>query len=45
VLVAHLMALAVAAGSAAWLAMAKLTRNGQDTLVQSAQPDRARQEE
>jgi hypothetical protein len=45
VLVAHLMALAVAAASAAWLAMAKLTRNGQDTLVQSAQPDRARQEE
>jgi hypothetical protein len=45
VLVAHLTALAVAAGSAAWLAMAKLTRNGQDTLVQSAQPDRARQEE
>jgi hypothetical protein len=45
VLVAHLTALAVAAGSAAWLAMAKLTRNGQDTLVQSAQADRARQEE
>lgn len=45
VLVAQLTALAVAAGSAAWLAMAKLTRNGQDTLVQSAQPDRARQEE
>ena len=45
VLVAHLTALAVAAGSAAWLATAKLTRNGQDTLVQSAQPDRARQGE
>jgi hypothetical protein len=45
VLVAHLAALAVVAGSAVWLATAKLTRNGQDTLVQSAQPDRARQEE
>ncbi len=45
VLVAHLTALAVVAGSAAWLAKAKLTRNGQDALVQSAQPDRARQEE
>jgi hypothetical protein len=45
VLLAHLTALAVVAGSAGWLATAKLTRNGQDTLVQSAQPDRARQEE
>jgi hypothetical protein len=45
VLVAHLTALAIAVGSAAWVATAKLTRNGQDTLVQSAQPDRARQEE
>jgi hypothetical protein len=45
VFVAHLTALVVVAGSAAWLAMAKLTRNGQDTLVQSAQPDRAGREE
>jgi hypothetical protein len=45
VLVAHLTALAVVAASAAWLATAKLPRNGQDALVQSAQPDRARQEE
>jgi len=37
VLVAHLVALAVAAGSAAWLAVAKRTRNGQDSLVQSGQ--------
>lgn len=37
VLLAHLMALAMAAGSAAWLAVARLTRKGKDTLIQSAQ--------